>query len=154
MSNQIKAPRSLGANAGPGRSEIAKNQNVLNSLIIAETQLKSARKAKGWPPVSSEKHNQRYGQRHRKMRAELLAKEPHCRACAAIGKVAIASIADHQLPLSAWPYQACWGLDALQPLCIPCHAQKTAQEGGKARWAQHNALKRIAAFTTNGGRIL
>ncbi|MFN3424881.1 MAG: HNH endonuclease signature motif containing protein [Novosphingobium meiothermophilum] len=71
-----------------------------------------------------------YGQRHRKLRALLLAYEPVCRVC----KRALATEADHIVP-------RCKGggddLDNLQPLCRPCHAEKTARESVEAKGHRH-----------------
>lgn len=68
----------------------------------------------------------RYSHSHRKLRALLLAQEPMCRAC----KRASATQADHIVPR----YKG--GADEfgnLQPLCAPCHAEKTAKESAEAK---------------------
>lgn len=62
----------------------------------------------------------------RRIRARVLAAEPSCRACRAMGVVTLARHVDHIIPLM----QGGARLDRanLQPLCEQCHAEKTARE--------------------------
>lgn len=58
-------------------------------------------------------------------RAALFQREPLCRCCAELGIVELATIADHVMPL----WNGGPDVDSnLQPLCVPCHARKTARE--------------------------
>ena len=66
-----------------------------------------------------------YGGNWARLRRMVLAEEPVCRACAAGGRVALATDVDHILP------KAKGGTDVrtnLQPLCHECHSRKTMNE--------------------------
>ena len=78
-----------------------------------------------------------YGRQHAKQRAHLLAIEPLCRPCRAMGRVTAATIADHIIPLAqgATPYD----FANLQPVCRDCHDRKTASDNGK-RWKPRTGL--------------
>jgi 5-methylcytosine-specific restriction enzyme A len=68
-----------------------------------------------------------YGASWRRVRADVLNSEPLCRACASEGRTTAATTVDHITP------KAQGGGDDyanLQPLCAPCHAAKSAREGG------------------------
>jgi 5-methylcytosine-specific restriction protein A len=63
-------------------------------------------------------------------RAELFRSEPWCRMCATRGKLSLASIRDHIIPLAEG------GTDEpgnIQPLCVPCHDAKTLAEAARGR---------------------
>jgi 5-methylcytosine-specific restriction enzyme A len=65
----------------------------------------------------------------RKLRANVLAGEPLCRHCAAMGLNVPATEVDHQdnKPANNDPANLC-------PLCKPCHSRKTARDmGGNVR---------------------
>ena len=68
-----------------------------------------------------------YGQRWRRLRAAILAREPLCRTC---GRPA--DEVDHIVPLAQGG--AAYDEANLQPICIECHGSKTAAEstGGGA----------------------
>lgn len=68
------------------------------------------------------------GSRWRKLRRTILQAEPLCRMCMAKGRVTAATEVDHIKAL----HQGGLEFDAgnLQPLCSPCHASKSASEGG------------------------
>ena len=72
------------------------------------------------------------GRRAVNRRARLLRDQPLCRACDAVGRVALATELDHIVPL----YKG--GADDesnLQPLCYRCHKIKTQAESNEARTA-------------------
>lgn len=68
------------------------------------------------------------GRQWRKLRAALLDQEPLCRSCMATGRVTAATEVDHITPLhkGGQEYQA----SNLQPMCKPCHDEKTLDEQG------------------------
>lgn len=69
-----------------------------------------------------------YGAAWQRLRAQVLAGEPLCRVCAAVGRVTPARELDHIKP------KADGGTDELvnlQPLCTACHQAKTARDSGK-----------------------
>lgn len=55
--------------------------------------------------------------------------EPLCRACSAQGRVTLATVADHIIPLSKGGKTE-W--DNYQPLCVDCHDTKTITDEGRA----------------------
>ena len=60
-------------------------------------------------------------------RLRILRAEPLCRHCAAKGLVVVAQEVDHIIPLEkGGTYED----SNAQPLCIPCHQAKTAQDRG------------------------
>lgn len=61
----------------------------------------------------------------RRLRAAVLAGEPLCRHCAARGLTVIATDVDHMNG------PADNRIEALQPLCKPCHSRKTQADMGK-----------------------
>ena len=67
------------------------------------------------------------GHRWMEMRSLLLARQPLCVSCLGVGRVTAAQEVDHIVPLSQG------GTDApenLQPLCKPCHEEKTRIDMG------------------------
>lgn len=64
-----------------------------------------------------------YDARWRKLREAYLAEHPICEHCEAAGRVTLATLADHKVPISAGGEPLDWR--NLQSLCIPCHAIKT-----------------------------
>ena len=70
-------------------------------------------------------HSRGYGAAWRKLREAMLDAEPLCRHCAARGKVTPAHEVDHILPLRDGGTN---DRDNLQPLCGPCHDDKTARD--------------------------
>jgi 5-methylcytosine-specific restriction protein A len=73
-------------------------------------------------------HRRGYGVAWRRLRGDVLAREPLCRACHAAGRVTVATEVDHIVP------KARGGGDDqgnLQPLCAACHATKSAAEGAQ-----------------------
>ncbi len=77
-----------------------------------------------------------YGRDWRPLRDEVLAAEPLCRRCRAAGRTAAAELVDHVIPVEIAPQRR---LDPknLQPLCRPCHGEKTAED--RARYRQEIA---------------
>jgi 5-methylcytosine-specific restriction protein A len=86
-----------------------------------------AHKVKAWAkPVDAVKR--KTGRALQRQRAELFAREPECRACAAKGLFTLAKIRDHIKPLE----EGGQDVDAnIQPLCIPCHDAKTKTESAR-----------------------
>jgi 5-methylcytosine-specific restriction protein A len=71
-----------------------------------------------------------YGGRHRKWRQLVLARDSVCVTCKAVGRITVATVADHIVPLSQG---GSWSLDNGQGLCASCHGRKSIMErtGGK-----------------------
>lgn len=86
---------------------------------------------KAWDHGGKSRQIRGYGRQHVKLRAQLLAREPLCRHCAAKTppRVTAASIADHILSIAKGG--AIHDPDNLQPLCVDCHNRKTLTEQGK-----------------------
>lgn len=68
-----------------------------------------------------------------RVRLAVLCDEPLCRPCRAAGRVTEATLVDHVTPLSEGGAR----LDRsnLEPMCVGCHARKTARD--KARRRNH-----------------
>lgn len=62
-----------------------------------------------------------------RLRAQVLAEEPLCRHCAALGLVEPATDVDHIIN-GEGDYSDDNRRENLQPLCHPCHSQKTRAE--------------------------
>lgn len=63
-------------------------------------------------------------------RAQLFAREPLCRVCAAAGRVAEATIRDHIMPLAEGGQET---EQNTQPLCQVCSDAKTQREAARGR---------------------
>lgn len=76
----------------------------------------------------------------RKLSRAVLAMEPLCRACMAAGRVQLATEVDHIIPAAERP-DLRLERGNLQPLCKPCHSQKTSRGsvGAKGRPAPAQA---------------
>lgn len=76
-------------------------------------------------------HARGYGYRWRKLRYAVLAREPLCRACDALGLTVPATDIDHVLSKAGGGSDE---LSNLMPLCHSCHSRKTtAEDGGLGR---------------------
>jgi len=74
-----------------------------------------------------------YGGKWQRYRAAYLAKHPLCRMCEAKGRVTAANVVDHIVDHRG-DTKLFWDTSNWQPLCKPCHSEKTAAEGvGAAR---------------------
>jgi len=69
--------------------------------------------------------------RWRKVRYEVLRKEPLCRLCASKGLTTEAKIVDHII--SVTDGGSFWAYDNMQPLCLKCHKIKTYQDMKRRR---------------------
>jgi 5-methylcytosine-specific restriction protein A len=75
------------------------------------------------------------GRRLQAMRVELFTRKPLCEECERLGRVTLATVRDHRIPLAEG------GPDDTtneQALCEPCHAVKTKAEsarGVRRSWA-------------------
>lgn len=81
-------------------------------------------------PVRPSAHKRGYGAAWARLRLSVLADEPLCRHCAAVGRVVQATDVDHIVP------RARGGTDDkanLQPLCHACHSRKTYASDGAFR---------------------
>lgn len=102
-------------------------RSALRPCIVCGTPAPGSRcplHATGWSSVDS-RASASYGSEWRRLRRTVLSEEPFCRGCG--GE---ATDVDHILN------RARGGSDErsnLQPLCHPCHARKTADEGRLAR---------------------
>jgi 5-methylcytosine-specific restriction protein A len=75
------------------------------------------------------RHKRGYGRQHVRLRAVLLQQEPLCRLCKAKGRVTAATIADHIVPIAKGG--AVHDLSNMQPVCAPCHNDKSLRDQGK-----------------------
>jgi 5-methylcytosine-specific restriction protein A len=76
-----------------------------------------------------------------RLRAKVLMSNPLCVKCAATGRVQAAHEVDHIVPLHSGGTH---DRSNLQPLCRPCHADKTATEAGsRARGDAWGGIKRF-----------
>lgn len=80
------------------------------------------------------KTNRVSGRPLQRARTKLFWDEPLCRPCKRNGKVALATIRDHIIPLTEGGTE---DEANIQPICRPCHIAKTLEESlrGKARAA-------------------
>ena len=67
--------------------------------------------------------------RWQKLRAATLRAEPLCRGCRARGRIMAAVEVDHIVPVAMGG--AKWDRANLQPLCEPCHKEKTGRDQGR-----------------------
>jgi 5-methylcytosine-specific restriction protein A len=65
--------------------------------------------------------------RWRDVRTAVLAREPLCRDCVAAGRTVLAKTVDHVISLRL-RIDLAYDLDNLAPLCVFCHAKKSARE--------------------------
>ena len=85
--------------------------------------------AKAWASKANRQIDPRLrGRANQRARAELFAREPLCRACKAEGRVTLATIRDHVIPLGEGGRER---EDNVQPLCQTCSDQKTAAESAR-----------------------
>jgi 5-methylcytosine-specific restriction protein A len=89
-------------------------------------------KRKAWRTSTKTSTERGYGWDYQKARKRLLQDEPLCRECLKNGRVTVARIADHVIPLAQGGSRSA---NNLQPLCAPCHRAKTLSEAqaGKQR---------------------
>lgn len=65
----------------------------------------------------------------RRLRMEVLRREPLCRRCAQAGITREARVVDHIVPIRQGGDKM--AMSNLQPLCTACHEKKTIEEGGR-----------------------
>ena len=84
-----------------------------------------------WKHAEPSREKRGYGRQHVKLRAILLAQEPLCRLCRVKTppRVTPATIADHIVSIAKGG--AVHDIANMQPVCKPCHDQKTLAEQGK-----------------------
>lgn len=82
-----------------------------------------------WDHGGKSRHRRGYGRQHVRLRQQLLQQEPLCRLCKAKGKITPATIADHVVPIAKGG--AVHDIENLQPVCGPCHQEKTLLDQGK-----------------------
>lgn len=70
------------------------------------------------------------GRKLQAQRHALFTREPLCRVCKAAGRVTLASVRDHIVPLAEGGQDMD---DNVQPLCVDCHTEKTAAESRRGR---------------------
>lgn len=68
------------------------------------------------------------GHQNAKRRKALFAREPLCRPCVAAGRVTIATIRDHIVPLTEHGTE---DVENEQPICADCHKTKTQAESAR-----------------------
>ncbi len=95
-----------------------------------------ALKRKAWDHGGKTAAERGYGREHRRLRAELLQREPLCRVCKAQGRVTLATIADHITPFSKGG--AAHDIANLQPICAEHHVDKSNADKG------HRVKRRIS----------
>jgi 5-methylcytosine-specific restriction protein A len=81
-----------------------------------------------WKHESESRHKRGYGRQHVRLRTQLLKREPLCRLCLAKGRVTPATIADHIVPIAKGG--AIHDIENMQPLCAPCHQDKSNADKG------------------------
>lgn len=70
--------------------------------------------------------------RWRKNRNYIITKEPLCRRCLTNGKIALAVLVDHIIPIDDNSSDELkFGEENLQPLCQKCHRKKTIEDNRK-----------------------
>ena len=67
--------------------------------------------------------------RWQRLRASVLEEEPLCRTCGSNGRVTLAVLVDHIVPVKDGGEM--WDRANLQPLCNACHEAKSAAEGSR-----------------------
>jgi 5-methylcytosine-specific restriction protein A len=71
----------------------------------------------------------------KRLRKAFLAANPLCRTCEKDGRLTLATIVDHRVPIKHGGAPLDWA--NLQPLCGSCHSRKSVQEG--SRWPRGRA---------------
>jgi 5-methylcytosine-specific restriction enzyme A len=86
----------------------------------------------GWQNAAGTHTTRLRGRALQRARAELFTREPLCRTCQAQGRVTIATVRDHIIPLAEGGTD---GPGNVQGLCGDCHQAKTQAEAqrGAAR---------------------
>lgn len=84
---------------------------------------------KCWDHGGKTRQQRGYGRQHVKLRAQLLRQEPLCRLCKEKGRVTVATIADHVIPIAQGG--AVHDLANMQPVCAECHQDKTNRDNGR-----------------------
>lgn len=69
-----------------------------------------------------------YGADWRRVRAEVLRAEPHCRMCRGAGLLVPATDVDHIAPFHGLEDPRRLDRANLRPLCAPCHRTRTARQ--------------------------
>jgi hypothetical protein len=69
-----------------------------------------------------------YGADWRRVRLAVLASEPLCRICEAVGRVTAATEVDHIEPFQGIEDPLRLAVANLRPLCRPCHLARTARQ--------------------------
>lgn len=69
-----------------------------------------------------------YGQDWRRLRERILAAEPLCRFCFAVGRVTAATDVDHIEPFTGLHDPRRLDPTNCRPLCRPCHLSRTARQ--------------------------
>ena len=102
-----------------------------------------------WTQVSPETRSA-----YRKIRKRILDSEPLCRACAERGLVEAATECDHIVPVGDGG--SVTDPDNLQPLCSPCHLEKTSMERMSDETLDNNerTLGELAQFDDWGSAAL
>lgn len=70
-----------------------------------------------------------YDRTWQRLQSLVLSDEPLCRMCGLRGLVVAATLVDHIVPLNGGGERLT--MHNLQPLCVSCHAKKTAQDGSR-----------------------
>ena len=68
----------------------------------------------------------------RRLRKLVLSEDPLCRICSVLGRVSLATVVDHVVPVKAGG--ARFDMANLQGLCVACHNRKSA--GERADWSR------------------
>ena len=88
-----------------------------------------------------------YGSRWQRARKTYLAKHPLCVRCEQGGRTEPATVVDHVTPHKG-DWTLFWDSGNWQPLCKPCHDQKTAREDGG--FGYRNAEASVPASVATG----
>ncbi|MDH6268265.1 5-methylcytosine-specific restriction protein A [Rhizobium sp. SG_E_25_P2] len=103
--------------------------NIVPAGIRCACQQKQDRERKARHDARRPSARQRgYTSEWDKARREYLAAHPHCRLCAAMGRITPANVVDHIKPHRG-DMRLFWTRANWQPLCTPCHSSvKQKQE--------------------------
>ena len=113
----------------PGRSAAICSYPGCSSLYYDGSGRCSKHPRKVWAPYYQQ-GSRISGRTLQHARKRLFSKTPLCEWCSLAGKVELATVRDHIVPLAEGGLDA---IDNVQALCEPCHAVKSQQEARRGR---------------------
>ncbi len=106
-----------------GKIPVLRWESDIPSVNIPQVERKRGRRRDSRPSAARRGYDRGWSA----MRARVLAEEPLCRMCKRAGRVKAAAMLDHILPIRVRP-KLRLERSNLQPLCVQCHAVKTARD--------------------------